>query len=163
MTSAKTNKQLNKYYVSQARAGLYKNTRTVYDFYDQYTGDIDKSSYVKIAKDFFTELSREIILNRFKFKLPSGLGVIRIQKKRNKPVINAKRIDWAKTKELNKKVYHLNLHTSGNYFKFLWERGRVVNSRLYSFYPVRKNKRFLASEIKRRATDPMEKDYDCLS
>jgi len=154
----------SKYYISNKRKEGYHHTYTIYDSYNEYTEDIDKSIYISVVKDFFKELSKEVIVNRLRWKMPFKIGTIRIQKKKNKSSVNARRINWEATKRLDKKMYHLNLHSNNNYFKFLWDKlSNTPGKGVYKFYPTRNNKRSLAKTIKERAKDPTLKDYNCLS
>jgi len=65
------------------------------------------------------------------FKLPFGLGYIVVGKYRpTRP-----QIDWKKTNEAGKKVYHLNLHTDGFAVKLYWFRvGRINKTHFNEVY-----------------------------
>lgn len=65
------------------------------------------------------------------FKLPFGLGYLCISKfKPKNPAI-----DWKKTKEIGKKVFHLNLHTLGYSARSYWFRiGRIGNVRFHEVF-----------------------------
>lgn len=163
----------NKYATSQKRKHLYKYTKTIYDFYhsfgEQYSElDVDKTLFISVAKDFLQELMEEqIIKSTYRYKMPYRLGILRIRKRTPTRTHGSQRIDWAKTKQLNKTVYHMNHHTGKSYFKFHWEKGGAAykhfrNRGIYMFKPARKNKRFLAAHIKHCATDPYTRDYTCL-
>ena len=56
------------------------------------------------------------------FSLPFGLGYLVA----GRYIPTNPLIDWKRTKEIGKTVYHLNLHTSGNAVKLYWFRvGRI--------------------------------------
>lgn len=155
-----------KYAVSKNRKSCYHHTVSIYDFFESYQGPESKSVFIKVMKEFLHELMQDLIIEKkYIFKLPHGMPPIRVQKKKHKPDLSAHRVDWEKTKKLNKKIYHLNQHTGRYYFKFLWEKN--INSkegfieRTYRFYPSREHKRYLAKHIKKCASDPLTKDYDC--
>lgn len=94
--------------------------------------------------------------------MPHGLPPLRIQKK---PTINVAklRVDWEATKKYNRKMYHLNSHSDGYYFKFFWDKrkGSRHGGNIYKFYPNREHRHYLSHYIKKCARDPYVKDYDC--
>lgn len=81
-----------------------------------------------------------------KVSLPYGFGALAINKKKlkmykeykGKKYINL-RVNWAKTRELKKKVYHTNEHTDGYNFRWLWfcSDAKLHLSDLYVFKPGR--------------------------
>ena len=93
--------------------------------------------------------------NAKEFKVPSGLGSIRIKK----IISNQKRrVDWKATREHDTKIYHLNFHTDGYYYKWFWHKKKALftNKSAYSFSPTRKNKRTLASLLKSNSVEFFE-------
>lgn len=122
---------------------------------------------------FFKKVSIAIIEEKYTFKI-SRLGEIRIAKYKQDPTKKA--IDWKNTNLLGKTVYHLNKHSNGYSFRWLWKKGfaarYVRHSRLYRFQPIRGTnmagqprrfgKRGLAAYVKKCSEDPTLKDYDCL-
>lgn len=65
------------------------------------------------------------------FKLPCGLGYIVVGK--YKPTYEL--IDWKKSNEAGKHIYHLNLDTDGFAIKLYWFRvGRVFNTHFHEIY-----------------------------
>ena len=68
------------------------------------------------------------------------------------------RIDWAKTKEAGKKIYHTNEHSDGFNFRWLWFPGdaRIHLSNLYVFKPWRYVSRAINRYV--RKTNSMYKD-----
>lgn len=93
-----------------------------------------------------------------KFKLPHGFGEISVHKwkpKRKRKIpdgreINNLPIDWKKTKELGKYVYHLNHHTGGYKCRWVWfpHDARFKNSNVFTFKPNRVPSRKLAQYLK---------------
>ena len=59
-------------------------------------------------------------------------------------------VDWKKTKEKGFKIYHMNNHTEGNTFRWLWVFGtqRFFQSEIWSFKPSRVSSRLIAHYIK---------------
>lgn len=95
-----------------------------------------------------------------KGKLPWGLGDFVISKYKKKKVkINPKTgediislpIDWKKTNEAGKIVYHLNRHTEGYRFRVKWfiSSARFLSSDIWSFKPSRSTSRLINHYIKK--------------
>ena len=61
---------------------------------------------------------------------------------------NKLKIDWAASKKLGKRIYHLNDHTGGYKYRFYWTKGIIKNITAYSFIPTRTNTRTLAGILK---------------
>ena len=143
----------------------------IYEIYKQDRQDWphlpDRRKWLKVAKKLLYELSLLIIRENLLFKIPVRMGKIGIKKSKNHSKF---RIDWAKTKEVGKVMYHLNHHTDRYYFRWYWSRKSAMftNKYFYSFKPIddkarRKiGKRGLAAWIKKLGNDPYKKDYDCL-
>ena len=73
-------------------------------------------------------------------------------------------IDFNKSKIYGTRIYHLNNHSSGFYFKWRWNKypSVVKNKKMYIFELTKKNALLLAKEIFRCNSDPYIKDYDAL-
>lgn len=128
-----------------------RKTITLVDSYKDYIKEnpelnIYKKDYKNICIRFNELLCDEIITNAEEVTLPGRLGTLRIKKVKG----SGKRIDWAATKEHNKKIYHLNLHTDEYYFRWHWSKKKALftNKSVYSFTPLRRHKRKLASLLK---------------
>ena len=108
---------------------------------------VDYTTYRKLCVEFNEKIINSMLKDAYEFKLPFGLGTLRIKKTPSK---NKKRVDWKSTKEYNTKVFHLNLHTDGFYYRWHWKKkdSILTNNSLYSFTPTRKNKRELAGLLK---------------
>lgn len=133
-----------------------KRNKTLIDAYKafkkEFKGEkllkgVDKATYRNVCMRFNELISTTIIEDSSEFKVPSALGSIRVKKIKSK---NKKRVDWKATKEHNVKVYHLNFHTDGFYYKWFWHKKKALftNKSVYSFTPTRKNKRTLAALLK---------------
>lgn len=79
-------------------------------------------------------------------KLPYGFGKLSVNKKKPKATrkYNNKThiilpIDWARTKKEGKKMYHLNSHTDGYKFRWIWfsRDARYADSDVWNFKPAR--------------------------
>ena len=110
--------------------------------YDKYCQNLEVCNWMYIEYALRTG---------FKANLPYGFGPIAVNKKRLKKfkefidkdgnqrkVVNL-RVNWAKTRELGKKVYHTNEHSDGYNFKWMWfpKEAKIALSDLYVFKPGR--------------------------
>ena len=154
-----------KYRVSSKRKSLYRLTYTIYDFYQNFEDKdkISKEKYIAILKDFFSILTKKVIVDRKKVDLPYNLSSHRI-KKIKQSMSSTPRIDFNRSKLLGVKVYHLNNHSSGFYFRWFWDRHPYLtkNKIMYKFELCKTNTLLLAKEIFRCNKDPYIKDYDAL-
>lgn len=85
-----------------------------------------------------------------------GLGEFAVKRKKVKKIVNYGEgdkiklpIDWKKTKELGKRVYHFNYHTDGYRFAFKWfiPTARFRYSEFFVFKPYRNTSRLLKTYI----------------
>lgn len=90
--------------------------------------------------------------------LPYGFGPLTINKKmlnRYKVHEGVKyinlRVDWKKTRELGKRIYHTNEHTDGYNYKWMWEpkNARFHLSDISVFKPCRYASRALTKYLKK--------------
>jgi hypothetical protein len=84
------------------------------------------------------------------FKMPYGLGFIQIGKYRpNTYTPQSLSVDYKASKDLDKKIYHLNEHSDGYKFRLYWSKiPRTFPDRYkYQLGMVRSNKRLLAQLI----------------
>lgn len=138
-----------------------------YDYRDKYDGTYQKKEFSDTLVRFVEMLRHEIVVNRYVFQFP-GLGRIRIKKVKPTGSLGQYRVDHVKSKKLNIRVYHLNLHTNRCYFKWNWDKAirtefsMTDNDRFYFFKPVRQATRFLAKHILDCARNPEVMDYDVL-
>jgi len=122
-----------------------------YKLYKKYCKDqniepVDYRMYKKVLTTSNQILS-EKVLDGKRIKLPFGLSDVFINKykqevKNQDGKVNLP-IDWKRTKEFGKKIYHLNKHTDGFIFKWFWAKGdaKFKFKDLWSFKAVRKNTR----------------------
>ena len=110
---------------------------------------VDKKLFRTICDEFNKLLIEEILINSEEIRLPFRLGTVRIKKSKMKyDDKNKLKIDWAASKKLGKRIYHLNDHTGGYKYRFYWTKGIIKNITAYSFIPTRTNTRTLASILK---------------
>jgi hypothetical protein len=110
---------------------------------------VDKQIYRKVCDEFNKLFIDEILISSEEMRLPYRLGTIRVKKSKMKyDDKNKLKIDWAASKKLGKRIFHLNDHTGGYKYRFYWTKGVVKNITAYAFIPTRTNTRRLASILK---------------
>lgn len=93
-----------------------------------------------------------------KVYLPYGFGPLAVNKKKlkmykeheGKKYINL-RVDWKKTREIGKKVYHTNEHSDGFNFRWMWfsDEAKFAFADLYVFKPGRYASRAINKYIRK--------------
>jgi hypothetical protein len=121
---------------------------------------IPYSTYIKINNTYTNYIVNRVLEQSLPFKLGHRLGSFQIVKKKvyAGSQIKYESVDWEISRQLHKKVYHLNDHSGGFKYLFWWDRNNaaVVNIRAYKFIPVRTIKRKLAFNIKNKIRDYFE-------
>ena len=146
-----------------------KITGGLYNSYTKYKKEnshkkIDRNTYCKICHQFNKIVSNKIITESFEFKIPFGLGYLRV--KATKPNLKIKdgklltykmAIDWNSTWNLWNKLYpnktreeikkipdkklivHTNEHTDGRVMRWYWDKriSTFRNQTVYLFRPVK--------------------------
>ena len=140
---------------SKRGEGNYKKDFGSNEVYKYYKDNVipelqvDKQMFRKICDEFNKLVIDEILVNSEEVRLPYRLGTIRVKKSKMKyDDKNKLKIDWAASRKLGKRIYHLNDHTGGYKYRFYWTKGIVKNITAYSFIPTRTNTRTLASILK---------------
>lgn len=100
-----------------------------------------------------------------KVTLPFGFGAIAVNKKKlklfkehqGKRYVNL-RVDWAKSKQLGKTIYHTNEHSDGYNFRWLWfpKDARIHLHDLYVFKPGRYASRAINKYVRKTTEDYKE-------
>jgi len=145
-----------------------QNPYTLLDMYKDYISNltdgeqspfyISYDKYVAICSDYYIAIMDYILEEGGTYKMPYGMGLIRIAKhkikfKKNKSIP----IDWEMTFKNNKKIFCLNEHTDGFRYFFFWSKpNTIVNKFLYRLVFTRQNKRRLANLIKVHKKDYFE-------
>lgn len=142
---------------------------SVNDFYKKYKKErrdvrhLTQKQYRKAILKVFYYISQDIIETGIPYNPKVLIGRFGIVKRKSKNKV----VDFKKTKEIGKTVYFTNLHTSGYYFRWFWEKFtskcRFKNKRYYKFVRNRNLKKRLHKHIMKLSNDPYSKDYDCLS
>jgi hypothetical protein len=148
---------------------------TMKDMYNDYISDkiegtpyyITFKDYLNICGRYYKEISRLIIYESKTFKLPFRLGSLTVVKKKPKFLslgiadgvqMCTLSIDWKESKIYDKWIPHMNDHSGGFKFRFLWSKQQcfAVNGNFYRLVFSRTNKRELAKVIKSGNTDYLE-------
>ncbi len=110
----------------------------------------------QILKDYFQEWIRLILYEGERYKLPFGLGEIRIRKKKmniaNLVKYDKLQMDYGIFQKTGKKVFFLNEHRGRFKYNIFWQKKgflpKVKGMFPYQFKPVRYWKRELAHILK---------------
>lgn len=149
----------------ERRIKVTHTIRNSYKFYKKnYENPVSERKYKDIAYDINKVISDLIIRDSFEYRLPYGLGFLRIKKKKQKFKlyngkidVNKNIIDWkatwdyweqlykGKTREEIKKIpgkkvfFQSNEHTNGEIMRWYWDKrtSRVTNILSYSFKTVK--------------------------
>lgn len=121
---------------------------------------IGYTEWKAILKAYNQSYRDHLVRTGDKIKLPWGLGPFAISKKKMRRMVMCKDgvermmlpIDWAKSKALGKRVYHLNLHTNGYVYHWYWfmQESKLPQASIWVFKPARDTSR----AIKNVANDP---------
>jgi len=138
--------------------------KEIYKFYKEDIGNnhlynIDQVSYCNIIYDFYKNIMNSVMRDNIEFKMPYGLGELRVAKtKVNLNRLNIRSVDWVNTVDNGKYIYHLNEHTRGFKYFFHWQKKRkkIKNLFYYRLVMTRTNKRLLAKLIKTGKYDYFE-------
>jgi len=141
-----------------------KASRDMYHFYKKTAkGEkLKETEYCKINNEF-NKLLMKKIQEGHTVTFPCGMGRLLIQGKKERLIVspNGKMRglapDWKSTKLLadsspeakakRQLVYFINDRTGGYRYRYEWERGAGANKILYTFKPVRMNKRKASKSI----------------
>ena len=114
---------------------------------------IDYNTWCNIIYNFNYAYRDYILETGKKVKFPYGFGDFTITKykpKKEKELPDGTKIiglpiNWAKTKEHGKLIYHMNFNTEGFKFKWRWDKknARFIYSNLWCFKPSRVTSRLL--------------------
>lgn len=137
------------------------NPYNLSDMYEAYINTVDKDTsydisrqdFISMTNDYLEEVKEFILEGRSKFKMPYKLGSIDVDKLKV-DLNKLRRIDWKRTSELGKRVYHLNEHSDGYDYIIMWRKiDTLRNNHMYRYVPARNIKRTLAKLIKDKKFD----------
>lgn len=127
-----------------------KQSSTFRDMYKEMPIEVDYSLYKRILDEMCKVILEHVLERSEGFKMPYGLGFIQVGKYRPKTLSpESLSVDYKSTKELNKRIYHLNEHSDGYKYRLYWSKiPRTFPDRYkYQLCLVRQNKRKLAQLI----------------
>lgn len=131
-----------------------KKSYTTYDVYNNWAKETESEvSYVRFKRisEAFNKLISDSILDASDgFKMPYGLGYVRIIKYRPKTYTDKSlSVDYKSSKEEGKTIYYLNEHSDGYKFRLYWSKlpQTFPDRYRYQLKLVRANKRKLAQLI----------------
>lgn len=155
-----------------------KNCYLIKDMYAEYISDkpfispyyVSYEEYCNICADYFKWIVSQMIDKSKSVKLPFRLGDLYVAKKKpailsgskmpdgSDPIMNSLSVDWSESKKFGKWIRHINDHTGGYKYRFIWSKiaCSVVNKNFYRLVFTRTNKRHLAKMIKSKEQDYVE-------
>lgn len=128
---------LNKKRVTEIKGKVinYKEVTEFNKLHPNY--NLSKTDIIKIMRAFNTNIAEETMNNIYGVMLPENIGALYINNA-GKP--KNKSIDYAKSKELGKIVYHKNWETDNNLMRIVYinrtKKTMVKNTNIYSFKPL---------------------------
>ena len=134
------------------------------DMYLDYIKDKEEGSvyyityreYVTYCAIFYQMISKTIVDDGYRFKLPWSMGEVFVTKRKTK-YGSKQPIDWELTLKDKTKRYNFNDHTAGWSYLFFWTRPyKIKNKFMYRLVLTRANKRYLAKAIKQNKKDYFE-------
>src|SRR5689334_9320632 len=90
--------------------------------YPEYKELIDYQQFKNIIFDSNKSIADIIGNDSQGFKLPENMGFIAVTKYKSKK----KAIDWKNSKEFNKKIFHVNLHSFGFTHHIRWFKAGIA-------------------------------------
>lgn len=136
--------------------------KAYYDFCLQYPRiDLSFKEWKKIIYTYNQNYRERILLTGEKVRMPYGFGEFSIHKTKPKIIvvnhkeINTMRIDWKKTKQVGKRVYHLNRETGGYKFRWLWFKHRCLLyvPEVWNFHPTRESSKKITEYLLKPGAD----------
>lgn len=158
---------------------MNKNLNSSYIKYLETTEDpVEEKSYLNINYEYFKFLVRKVAEGK-EVTLPSRMGYLRIngrkpevrieKDEKGNDIVKGLPPDWVKTKalwdrdpeakRLRKRVFHLNTHTDGVVYKWVWSKRNVLveNKILYSLQMTRANKRLINKLVNKGSKYPVKR------
>ena len=127
-----------------------KQSITFRDMYSSLPIEVDYGLYKRILDEMCKVILDKVLNSSQGFKMPYGLGFIQVVKYLPKSYTEQSlSVDYKASKQYNKRIYHLNEHSSGYKYRLYWSKiPRTFPDRYkYQLNFVRQNKRRLAQLI----------------
>lgn len=145
--------------MARSRVDFSLTSKSTYKLFKQENPDINISylEYVNIIYSFNYAFRDYLMETGMKGKLPWGIGDFAVSKRRPKKIkimpdgsekMNLP-VDWAKSRNTGKRIYHFNFHTEGYKFRIKWfpKKARFEYSELFVFKPSRITSRLIKHYI----------------
>lgn len=137
----------------------------IYESYKEYVKDnpvynTDYRDFRIICSLFNKRIIEHILYKSETFKMFGGIGELSVLKLiPSKSKTKRLSVDFKKTSEYGKTIFHTNDHSDGYKYMFHWNKSKTIfrNKYLYNFIPTRANKRTLAKIIKNKECDYFDK------
>ena len=127
-----------------------KQSLTFRDMYKEMPIEVDYGLYKRILEEMCNVILQHVLNGSEGFKMPYGLGFIQIGKYRPKTYSpESLSVDYKASKEIGKRIYHLNEHSDMYKFRLYWSKlpQTFPDRYKYQLSLVRDNKRKLAQLI----------------
>ena len=127
-----------------------KKSITFRDLYRTMPVEVDYRLYKRILDEMCNVILEHVLNGSEGFKMPYGLGFIQVCKYLPKTYAkDSLSVDYATSKQYDKRIYHLNEHSDGYKYRLYWSKlPRTFSDRYkYQLSLVRDNKRKLAQLI----------------
>ena len=127
-----------------------KKSYTFADMYKTMPIDVDYGVYKRVLGCMCSTILEHLLERSEGFKMPYGLGFIQVCKYLPKTyTTDSLSVDYAASKQYDKRIYHLNEHSDGYKYRLYWSKlPRTFSDRYkYQLSLVRDNKRKLAQLI----------------
>ena len=141
---------LNKPRVTEKKGKVinYKEVKDFNKLHPKY--NLDKSAIIKIMRAFNSNMAEETMINIYGVVLPENIGAVFIN---NAGKTKSKSIDYAKSKQAGKIVYHKNWDTDNNMMRIVYmnrtKRTLVKNASLFTFNPLQQFRRQASAYFKK--------------
>lgn len=122
---------------------------------------ITSKEYMEIIKTFHENLYLHMLETGEEYTLPYAFGTLVVSKKKltmkvdeNGNRVPVRHVDWGMSNKIGKRVYHLNGHSDGFSFRWMWLRPKfkpgLIFPGIWEFKPFRVLSRTLAQYIKNK-------------
>lgn len=142
--------------MSRGRADYLSTGKVVYERFCERHPEVSVTykQWKAVLKAYNTKYREHVVTTGDKVKLPWGMGPFAISKKKVRRSVLCRDgvervmlpIDWKRSKELGKRVYHLNLHTNGYAYYWYWfvQESRLPEAGIWVFKPCRDSSRAIS-------------------
>lgn len=144
--------------MSRPVRGFRSTSKDTYEVFCEKNKDITITykQYKQIILTWNDFFMKHLLETGDKLKLPFGLGPVAINKcRRAKYKFGTKElnlsIDWKKSKEEGKRIYHMNYHSDGFSFHWAWfpKESHIKFPEIWSFRAYRKYSRMIPQFLRK--------------